>query len=71
MTWNRLLLPLIHSIEKEVVYDKGKEYKQFYNNFTTEPCKAIRKTAKHCAVSFPLDLRPKKVTLTIKLKKRK
>lgn len=43
----------------------------FKINFTLDPVKAIRKTAEYFFVNFPLDLRVKKLKLTIKVTKQK
>ena len=58
-------MSLIHSIEKEGPRN-APSMSSLKINFTLGPFKAIRKTAEHFAVYFPLDSRAKKVKLMIK-----
>ena len=69
------MMSLIHSIEKEVAYDKGQKnapsMSSLKTNFTLDPFKAIRVIEENIVANFPFDSRAKKVKLTIKVTKPK
>ena len=63
-------MSLIHSIEKEVTYEKDQEM-FLAGTIYLGPLKAIKKIAENFVADFPHNLRAKKVKLTVKLTKQK